>query len=185
MNNFDHQENLFSTPIWGYMLNTEKYHSKDYIEYILNLRNTEKSQQKSNMGGYQTRDDLENEGVFQELIKILNGIGNSICQNYTNKPVKVISMWGNINEKYCFNAAHTHEGLISGVLYLEVPENSGRLVFCNPAVRSDTHPIKQKNYAIVPQKLACILFPSWLEHYVEPNMSDSTRISISFNIGEK
>ena len=27
------------------------------------------------------------------------------------------------------------------------------------------------------------IFPSWIKHLVEPNMSDEERISISFNIG--
>ena len=27
-----------------------------------------------------------------------------------------------------------------------------------------------------------LIFPSWLDHYVEPNESDEDRISISFNV---
>ena len=29
------------------------------------------------------------------------------------------------------------------------------------------------------------MFPSWIEHYVEPNRSDEDRISMAFNIGVK
>jgi len=38
---------------------------------------------------------------------------------------------------------------------------------------------------VQPQNLLLLLFPSWLEHYVEQNMSDESRISLSFNIGVK
>ena len=93
-------------------------------------------------------------------------------------------MWANINDKYNYNAHHTHEGILSGVFYLHVPENSGRLILVDPAVRNHNSVIKNSNYGIKPERLACIVFPSWLEHYVEPNQSDEYRISISFNIGE-
>ena len=66
-----------------------------------------------------------------------------------------------------------------------MPANSGKLVLINPAVRSDGHLLRESNYPITPEKLACIMFPSWLEHYVESNLSNDMRISISFNIGPK
>ena len=36
-------------------------------------------------------------------------------------------------------------------------------------------------WKIEPEKNLCVLFPSYLNHYVEPNLNKKERISISFN----
>ena len=38
-------------------------------------------------------------------------------------------------------------------------------------------------WKIKPEENKCILFPSYLKHYVEPNLNKKERISISFNYG--
>lgn len=182
----DNQHNIFSTPIWGFMLKDQQYQALDYTEYILAMAEKEPSAKKSNFGGWQSRDDIhETEGIFREFTSGLSKIANGILSEYKCQSVEVKEMWANVNGPYCYNGAHTHSGVLSGVFYLKVPQNSGKLVLVNPAVRSDGHFLRSSNYAITPEKLACIMFPSWLEHYVEPNLSDDVRISISFNVGVK
>ena len=182
----DNQHNIFFTPIWGFILNDQQYQSQDYIEYILAMAEKEPSQKKSNFGGWQSRDNIhETEGIFREFSSSLSKIANNILSEMNCQPVEVKEMWANVNSKYCYNGAHTHSGILSGVFYLQTPKNSGRLILINPAIRSDRHFIRVSNYPIVPEKLACIMFPSWLEHYVESNLSDDLRLSISFNIGVK
>lgn len=179
----DNRVDIFSVPIWGFILNDQKYQSKDYIDTILSLEKTEPSVKKSNSGGYQTHDNLHDIPVFKEFVSALERISASCCEEYLSKQCKTIvtEMWGNINYKYCYNAAHIHGGALSGVFYLKAPKNCGKLILRNPAVRSDGQLINTPNYSIVPENLALILFPSWLEHYVEPNLSEEVRMSISFN----
>ena len=182
----DNQHTIFQTPIWGFMLNDQQYQSMDYRDYILEMAEKEPSAKKSNFGGWQSRDNIhETEGIFKEFTSSLNKIANSVLSEYKCKEVEIEDMWANINGKHCYNGAHTHSGILSGVFYLQVPKMSGRLILVNPAVRSDGHVLRASNYPIQPENLACIMFPSWLEHYVEPNLSDELRISISFNIGVK
>lgn len=173
---------LFSTPVWGYVLSTEQYHAATYIEYLLEQQKINNGVKKSNFGGYQTHDNLHQEGIFQEFVPIVENICNEIFSQFSFEKLKIDALWGNINSYGNYNASHIHEGVLSGVVYLQVPENSGKLVLINPAVRSDSHPIREKNYFVQPQNLACIIFPSWLEHYVEPNLSNKNRISLSFNL---
>ena len=80
--------------------------------------------------------------------------------------------------------AHIHDHALSGVFYVTVPTNSGRFVAIDPRQRvsMSTQRIKESNYPVQPSEGACLIFPSWLEHYVEPNESLSARISISFNL---
>lgn len=184
MNN--HSVNIFSTSIWGYVLAGQKYNIKEYIEYILNLYSNSPTVSKSNAGGgWQSTDNLHENSIFHEFANdiLINEIAANILKEYNVSDYKVQSMWANVNQKHSFNYHHTHEGYLSGVFYLQVPPNSGRLVFTNPNIRSELHPIRCKNYLILPEPLACIVFPSWLEHYVEPSNSDELRISISFNVG--
>jgi uncharacterized protein (TIGR02466 family) len=180
------QENLFPTPVWGFVLNDHHHQTFDYVDHIKMLAETEPSVKKSNMGGWQSKDTLfETEGIFRELGSAITNIAQTVLKDYTSAPVEIKEMWANINTKYSSNGSHTHSGILSGVMYFQVPENSGRLILINPAVRSDGHLIRNKNFAITPHRLALILFPSWLEHYVEQNLSDDVRISLSFNIGAK
>ena len=182
----DNQHNIFSTPVWGFILNDQQYQSQDYIDYILAMTEKEPSAMKSNFGGWQSRDNIhETEGIFREFTSSLSKIANNILCEMNCRPVEVKEMWANVNGKYCYNGAHTHSGILSGVFYLQTPPNSGKLVLINPAVRADGHLIRSSNYQITPEKLACIIFPSWLEHFVESNLSDELRISMSFNIGVK
>jgi uncharacterized protein (TIGR02466 family) len=172
---------IFPVPLWGYILREEKYHALDYIDLLKRLEVEEPSAVKSNFGGYQTRDDMHKEGVMREFVGVIESLADGIAKHRNLPPLKVISMWGNINYRGNFNGAHTHEGILSGVFYLQVPENSGSLIICNPAVRAHNSPIRNNDYGIKPEKFACILFPSWLEHYVQPNLNTEPRISLSFN----
>jgi len=177
------QHNVFQSPIWGFILNTEQYHAIDYIDTIMKMKETMPSQVKSNMGGWQSDDNLHSHGIFREFASIIRKLSSEILESYTKREVYVQSMWANVNHKYNMNMAHTHEGELSGVFYLKIPPDSGRLILVNPMIRSEMKVIREKNYSIEPENLACIMFPSWMEHYVEMNQSDEDRISISFNIG--
>lgn len=187
MNMDEYRDQIFGVPIWGLVLSNEEYHSISYIDFLYRLKKSEPTKNKSNFSGYQTRDNLHQEGIFQEFVPNINNYANLIVDKFNERldyKVEISSMWGNINGMAAGNFPHIHGGDISGVFYLKVPENSGNIVFVNPAVRSESHRIRIKNLSVRPDKLALFLFPSWLEHYVEPNRSDEDRISISFNISE-
>jgi uncharacterized protein (TIGR02466 family) len=179
------QHNLFETPIWGFMLNDQNLQTFDYTDYIIGLRENEYTQTKSNMGGWQSRDNIHEDAIFQEFNQSIISAAKGILKDYTQLEPYIQSMWANINLKGDFNAHHTHEGELSGVYYCNVPEKSGKLILVDPKVRSYVSAIKSSNFPIQPERLALIIFPSWLEHYVQPSQSDDFRISISFNIGIK
>ena len=179
------QHNIFDIPIWGFVLQDQHYQAMDYLDYILEMSQTTETAKKSNFGGWHSPCNLHEHGIFKELSSSVLNIVREITQPYARSDLEFLEMWAMVNTKYNYNAHHIHEGIISGVFYLQVPEDSGRLILCNPAMRSHSHPIRNKDYPIEPERLAMILFPSWVEHYVEPSKSDQQRVAISFNIGEK
>ena len=99
--------------------------------------------------------------------------------------------WMNVNPVGTYNAPHTHPGAHwSGVYYVSQPDveddNAGRIEFLDP--RSDLPNWRILNArafnpkrSLKPQPGEMILFPSYLVHWVYPNVADSERISIAFN----
>ena len=71
-------------------------------------------------------------------------------------------------------AVHNHNGkaIISGVYYLQIPDESGNVVFIHEDKEELDIPAK-------PGKL--IFFPAGLDHYVKENKGSGKRISMSFN----
>ena len=86
---------------------------------------------------------------------------------------------------------HNHGSAIVGwVYYINVQEDSGDIVFLNPKGNNSwdyfyrpEHPNRSPNhdflYKFKPKNGDLLIFPGWLSHYVEPNTSDCTRISIA------
>jgi len=110
-----------------------------------------------------------------------------------------IRPWLNVNQKGNFNPTHVHPGYdYSGCYYVNFPENSGLIHFLDPRSQhrfSSPDPQSKENknwynsdnpydssiftYKIKEGKIA--IFPSWLSHYVDPNPTDSLRVSMPFN----
>ena len=142
----------------------------------------------SNCGGWQS--EAEAEGVITDKLYELI---QPIQQHFTRK-LEIANSWININPTGSFNNKHFHPQCdLAGVYYVDVPENSGDLVFespqsfhCYSEIESYTPAIKEEwgqhlERSITPMKGLLIMFPSYLTHGVLPNQSKEDRISISFN----
>ncbi len=112
------------------------------------------------------------------------------------------NMWAIINPRYGYNRRHVHPNTFwSGVYYVQAPPDCGRIFFTDPrpqALMVVPHydaglPRKSEVWSEVyfePVEGRLILFPSWLVHEVEPNLSTGEgqagdRISVSFNFFQK
>jgi uncharacterized protein (TIGR02466 family) len=104
------------------------------------------------------------------------------------KPDYRLESWVNIHDRGGFNFLHMHDGcLLSGAFYLQVPPGSGSLVFRDPRPGVIGSPFKgsgangHSDVQLAPEAGLVVLFPNWLDHYVEPHENDIPRISLSFN----
>ena len=104
--------------------------------------------------------------------------------------------WVNYMKAGEFNPPHTHGGLISMILYLDVPElidQSAKEVEGNtlPGAVSfrwgENQPLSINLAAAAPKTGELYIFPAHVEHQVTPFYVDCTRISVSSNweIGDK
>lgn len=99
-----------------------------------------------------------------------------------------LQSWINLHDRGGFNFLHVHEGcLLSGCFYLSVPAGSGKLAFRDPrpgvihGYVKGAVPNGYGDIRLAPESGLLVLFPCWLEHFVEPHDNDEPRISISFN----
>jgi len=106
--------------------------------------------------------------------------------------IAIDSLWININEHKDYNLIHDHFfSKISGVFYVKAPKKCGNIVFSNNSnmryyIKNEsinTYNNYNSSICSFPAlENTLYLFPSWLKHYVEPNLSNESRISISFNL---
>ena len=98
--------------------------------------------------------------------------------------------WVNVSPKYASNRIHVHpRDHLSGVYYVQAPENSGSICFRDPRPQvemwdfpyGETNEMSTREVSYQPAAGRMVLFPSWLAHEVRPNMSEEDRISIAFN----
>ena len=131
---------------------------------------------------------------------LLNYINDAVREylnliGYDPKCFIEITSWLQFNQPGSFFVRHDHYGaLVSGVLYLQVPENSGDIMFHNPIearrvsntfferVKKEDNQYNYSHIKYTPVVGEMLIFESWLQHNVEQNKSDDNRISVSFNI---
>jgi uncharacterized protein (TIGR02466 family) len=99
-----------------------------------------------------------------------------------------LQSWINMHDRGGFNFLHMHEGsLLSGSFYINVPAGSGQFVFRDPRPGVINGSIKggvpngHADVHLTPSAGLLVLFPCWMEHYVEPHDSDESRITLAFN----
>ena len=147
---------------------------------------------RTNPTGFQSN-DLKLDDVFKEVVDSMEpSLGSFFDQYKINKTLKLSNFWFNINGYKDYNRTHDHPySLISGVFYIDVNKDSGDIMFHNPQQPglydkgltsvSERNTFNSKIWRVSPTKNLLLLFPSWLFHSVEPNLSKKNRISMSFN----
>tara|TARA_R110002020_G_scaffold224032_2_gene433439 strand:+ start:1021 stop:1578 length:558 start_codon:yes stop_codon:yes gene_type:complete len=159
---------------------------------ILKIKDTDPGSTISNYGGWHSKSFEKIDKSFKDLFKEINKIVLQIEKKLEIvKPIKLHNYWLNINKFGSFNRPHCHFGpVVSGVYYIKTPPSCGNIVFTQPHNINDFYGLPKKfneynssTFSEVPHENLCLLFPSYITHYVEPNLNKKNRISISFNYG--
>ena len=187
---------FFSTPIWTEKIKNYKDTNEQIYDYIKNLQ--KKDSQgivKSNVKGWHSKNFDLKEKEPQNFIKIISRQIESVITDMDwdikNQKTKITNMWAIINKGGAANARHHHgNSSLSAAYYVRAPKNSGDIVFYDPRPAPVySHPISNKpNYlnamqhSISPLEGLLVMFPGYLDHSVNENLSNEERIVISFNI---
>ena len=159
---------------------------------ILNIKSKDEGRIVSNYGGWQSQPFLTVNKKFKILFDNINISVKKVEKHLNLKKELVLkNYWYNVNGLGSFNRPHEHpDSVVSGAYYVSIPKNSGSIVFLNKDL-DNFYQDSIKNYneynsstwIKIPKENECVLFPSYLTHYVEPNLNKKERISISFNYG--
>ena len=127
------------------------------------------------------------------------GLYDQVFQNYQGKKYEhgkpeyvLTALWANFQRQYEFNPPHDHDGRLSFVIYLSIPDKlkkenkkyTGRS--CGPGGIQFMYgegPRDAVTYmSYFPKEGDMFIFPAWLKHWVSPYKSNCVRVSVSGNI---
>ena len=190
---------LFPTAVYFKDLPNAKELNKYLFKEIKKWRKADpKGEHKTNSGfGWHSKTDMDKRKEYKPLIDELFKMAEECNKDFGIQPkLGLGNMWANINPTYSYNKTHTHpNSMWSGVYYIKVPKNSGKLFLEDPRPGPNTHMPKRVNNlpeqlwrvcAYEPVEGRMIFFPSWLPHGVDINMNTEKgeknwRISVSYN----
>ena len=170
---------------------------KDLEKYILSLQEKNTSKRFSNSTGWRSSDlDIKKNKNLQKIEEGFLEMATDYCRIIKmKKGLKSLSMWATVNKYKDYNLTHCHQGFLSGTFYVKTPMKCGDIVFENPSKLSDYwmlnggdlfssfNEYNSSSWTLPARKSIMYLFPSWLPHRVEPNLTKQNRISVSFNMG--
>lgn len=180
-------------------INIMKFQCKDEYQHwdtlIQNLKDFEGSSELEIHEGDVTSVYRENwrERVFllsqfEELQSMVHACVQNYCYYNSIEPLELNDSWFNIMNKGSRVQRHRHEGsVISGTLFVKVPDGSHGLAFSNPTIPYRMYEklnARNESYSYAHLETVeqgdLLLYPSWLEHFVPPIDCDD-RITIGFN----
>jgi len=181
---------MFATPVWTLVNNLTEEEIQELVrfsyEMVQKYPNLDISSKRGG-GGSSAALTINHPllmGILQknvaEIIKEFEPVTKLSLKNY----------WVNVNPPGSYMIPHVHpRAVLACTLYIQTPPNCGKITFVNPnlAARQAFYSFKDaeynyKSYSFQPIPGMCIAFPAWLDHGVEENLSNTDRISISFNL---
>ena len=184
------KEHFFPTIIYGKDIQLD---NETLSNHIINWSQQDPGVKKTNMNGWHSKPEMHLKSEYQQLVQELYKMQEEIYQEeWLDRKPKLGNMWANINYPGGYNRPHVHPNcLFSGVYYVKANKNSGVFVANDPRPgiqttmpsrkpgRPPKHLWREVHLEPIPGRI--IMFPAWLWHCVEPNQSNDTRISVSFN----
>lgn len=182
---------VFPTRIWQAHLDALLPHGESWVREVLAMRAAApKPAGRTNRQGWNSEDmavlERPSFAALRQAVRL--ACTSALTEMGQAHRAFELQSWINLHDRGGFNFLHQHEGsLLSGGFYLLVPPGSGALVFRDPRpgvihgfVKGGV-PNGHADIHLSPSTGLLVLFPCWLEHYVEPHESDVPRIMIAFN----
>jgi uncharacterized protein (TIGR02466 family) len=124
------------------------------------------------------------------LVRHAAKFAGELAFDLPRKP-KLDSLWVNLLKAGGHHAGHIHpHSILSGTLYVEVPDGSGPIRFEDPRLpqmmaaplrRDDASEDLRPFFTVAPGEGMLLMWESWLRHEVLPGTAKADRLSISFN----
>lgn len=186
---------LFPTLVWTTLFDDREHFNARLLQQAHALRKQNPTGvSKSNIKGWQSPNNLQQLDEFRDInVRILQ-VCERIAQSQGFNPGLIFQhqAWLNISPPGASNQVHFHPNChFSGVYYVSLDAPAcGSIFFRDPRVASRmlTYPADHateftaSEMRMRPEEGRMYVFPGWLEHGVDENLSQRDRISISFNV---
>jgi len=184
---------MFPTLVWKIQLATERHQAID-TRVLRALEGMRKDPAELAPGeGWQSHQTLHELEEFRDLVSCINHAAKSILRflRIGYEALDITGCWATVLAKGASHRVHSHpNNFLSGVYYVCVQAGADTINFHDPRnqtgiIRPPVVELTAENTDQVVIKVktgTLLMFPSYLEHSVDANMSDEERISISFNI---
>lgn len=194
------REDWFPTSVWGFDHPAAESLNAALLQAILTERCTDPRglADRSTVLGWHSRDDLHRKPEFAPLVEFIqNGVAEAVRflkWDQRQATPQLAACWANINGPGASNVVHTHPHcFLSGAYYVQANPESGAIFFLDPRPAAvmiappmtEFTPWTFQRVRYEPKPGRMLIFPSWLQHGVEPNRGDADRICVSFNIGAR
>tara|TARA_R100000655_G_C2969688_1_gene190164 strand:+ start:493 stop:1158 length:666 start_codon:yes stop_codon:yes gene_type:complete len=129
------------------------------------------------------------------------GVYDQMYEKFVNKPYEkkpeyiMSALWINYQKQNEYNPPHDHDGKLSFVIYLQIPDKlkEEHLAYkgksCGPGgiqfIYGDGPRDSITYQSLFPEEGDMYIFPAWLKHWVAPYKSDCIRISVSGNFHDQ
>ena len=184
---------MFPTLAWKIQLKAELHEAVD-AKILAMLESIRRDLPKLASGqGWQSDQTLHELEEFRDLVSCINNAAKSVLKflRVGYDAIEITGCWANVLATGAVHRAHSHpNNFLSGVYYIRTHSGTDTINFHDPrnqtgiirppvveltAENTDQVVVRVKNGTL-------LIFPSYLQHSVDANMSGEERISISFNI---
>lgn len=191
---------LFPVPLVTVRLEDAAALNKRLHSEIDHRRMVEPSVDRSNLYGWHSgldffdRPEPAHAELCREIEAMVAAVNARLIPHLPDSLETALEGWVNVNPTNAMNAPHDHPGAFwSGTYYVHVPacedegdQRSGAIEFIDPRgsigsnARFETEFTRGKFTARAVSG-TCLLWPSFVRHWVHPNRSSEDRVSVSFN----
>lgn len=184
---------MFPTLVWNIQLETKLHKAMD-TGILAALDSMRRDMPQLAPGqGWQSAQTLHEREEFRALISRVNHAAKSVVRflRIGYDAFEVTGCWANVLAKGAAHKIHSHpNNFLSGVYYVRTHPGTNTINFHDPRpqagiIRPPVVELIAENTDQVVVKVSngtLLMFPAYLQHSVDANMSEEERISISFNI---
>tara|TARA_R110002020_G_scaffold98125_1_gene233798 strand:- start:624 stop:1223 length:600 start_codon:yes stop_codon:yes gene_type:complete len=177
---------------WGPLLYSSKVTPKR-VTKVLKICHKAKDSYTHNLAGHIKKElKLPALKIFNILKPYFLSYARVQTDDYALKPLPILEMesaWVNYMKKGEFNPPHSHDGILSFVLFLQIPDElkkenkkyNGTSMGAG-SIEFRTGTLALNSHSFFPKEGDLFIFPSNLEHWVYPFKSNVERISVSGNL---
>ena len=184
---------LFPTLVWKIQLKPDQ-REKTSVQVGEALRDLRQGSPEPAIGqGWQSTHELHELAEYSNLVTCIDhaveGVLRFLKVSYDD--FQITGCWANVNRQGASHRVHNHpNNFLSGVYYIQTDDGADTINFHDPrnqasVIRPPVTELTRENTDQVVVNVSdgtLLIFPSYLEHSVDANQSDTERVSVSFNI---